>query len=624
MASAAGIELNRERAAILGVIALAAVSCLLGLGVEPSAGPHAGTGEQALDLLRVLAAVCLTLSLLLGPGILWRMLSNRPIGLCFHFLPGFALLAGVAALCWALAGIVEPRVICFAVFAPLLGLLFGSVLWAGPEDIFDREERRCLLAIGCVLGLAVARALWSLGPEGELYGGGISRTLEVGDRSDSRISFIVPQLVANGSSPYGPLGTGLFAPYNFSSRGPLPGLASAPVVLMSGGHPPAELPEQPWSPFDAQGFMAYRLAMMTFACTAFISLWGLVRRLAGSGAASFALLLGATTPFLVHEVWFTWPKLLAASFVLLAALCVISGHPLRGGLLAGIGYLMHPMALLSVPVLILIALWPLRGARWNRPQVVPGLLLLAGLATWILVWRIGNGSHFDQSGFLNYLEQAGVVAHPELGAWLEFRLESVANTLIPLLLLANSTASSAINVIGGISPPIVHFFFQYWNTLPFGVAIVFFPLLLTGIWSAGRRWPWAVLATVVVPFVVFAVYWGVTPTGMLREGLQTWVLTLVAVIACQQAATGFGWLRSKPIRALLTLRAVEVLAVAALPALVTRHELVGSRFELTDAAAVAGMVAFSACLGALVWSVDPTTLADDSPRQGPATEGHTA
>jgi hypothetical protein len=96
--------------------------------------------------------------------------------------------------------------------------------------------------------------------------------------------------------------------------------------------------------------------MMAFACTVFLSLWTLTRRLAGTPAAYLALLLAATTPFLVHEVWFTWPKLLAASFVLLAAACIIERRPVAGGLLAGIGYLAHPMALLSYPALGLLAL----------------------------------------------------------------------------------------------------------------------------------------------------------------------------------------------------------------------------------------------------------------------------
>ncbi|HVO54227.1 MAG TPA: glycosyltransferase family 39 protein [Solirubrobacterales bacterium] len=593
--------MNRERAAMVALTLLAALGCLLGVADQPGNG-H-GSADQALDLVRLASVVALALALLLGPGVVWRLLAGGRGGPSLGFLPlpGLALLIGAGGLAWLLAPGTDPRATCLALLGPALGLIFAVLVWGPREEAFDGEERRVLLVVGCVLGLALAKALWSLGPEGELYAGTISRTLEVGDRSDSRISFHVVQLVATGERPYGPLASLVFSPYNFSSRGPLPGIASSPIVLLGGGRPPAEFPEQPWLPFDPQGFMAYRAAMMVFACTSFLAVWDLVRRLAGGAGAYFAVLLAVTTPFLVHDIWFTWPKLLAAALVLLAAVCVISRRSLRGGLLAGLGYLMHPVALLSVPTLGLIALWPLRGAVWNRPRIKQGLALLAGLAVFLLAWRLVNGGHYDQNGFLDYFRQAGVLPHPDLGHWLAFRMRSLGNTVVPLLLPLVAAHNPSINVVEGTSPGVVHFFFQYWNTLPFGVAIVFFPLLLVGLWKALRRWTWPVLATVVIPFALFTVYWGVFSSGMLREGLQPWVLTVMAVLACEQAASGFGWLRSKPLRAILSLRALEVLLMAMVPTLATRHEVFGDGFELSDAVAVLGMLAFAAALGVLVW-----------------------
>jgi len=595
-----GSAASRERKVLLGLWALALLACALGPLAAPSAGQHGGA-EQALDLVRIAATAALAIVLLLGPGIVLRALSGRRAGLGFLPLPGIALAVAVALIAWPLAGAVHPRLVCLLVLVPVLLLLPLGAIRAGPGELLDREERRCLLIVGCVFGLAIGRALWSLGPEGELYGGTISRTLEVGDRSDSRISFIVPQLVAHGLAPYGDVGASFFAPYNFSSRGPLPGLASTPLALIA-GRPPATFAEQPWQPFDPQGFMAYRVAMMALACTAFISLWDLTRRLAGPGAARFALLLAAMTPFLVHEVWFTWPKLLAASFVLLAGICVIESRPLRAGLLTGLGYLMHPVALLSLPALGLLALWPLRAPRWRRPQLGQLLALALGVAAFLLAWRLLNGDQYTQSGFLEYLGQAAPDTHPAVLDWLSYRVKSTANTLVPLLLPLSSASNGAINAIDGPSPASIHFFFQYWTALPFGVAIVFFPLLLASLWRAGRHWPWPVLATVVVPFAVFAVYWGGSSTGMLREGLQAWVLTLFVVVACQQARENFPWLRSRPIRALLALRAVELLVVAAGPAVATRHALISSSFALTDLAALATMLGFAALLARAIWS----------------------
>jgi len=599
-------QLNRERTALSAVVALALAGCALGLIGVP-AGPH-HTGEQALDLVRVVCTLALALALLLGPGVAWRALgpAARPLSLGFLPLPGLVMMIGAGGLAWALANRIDPRTVCFALFVPVLGFVVGTLVLAGPRELLSREERRVLLVVGCVLGLAVGRSLWSLGPEGELFAGTISRTLEVGDRSDSRISFYVVQFVATGKGPYSAEANILLRPYNFSSRGPLPGLAASPVVLLAGGRPPAGRPNQAWLAFDPQGFMAYRLAMMTFAAIAFLAMWDLVRRLVGLRGAYLAVLLAATTPFLVHEVWFTWPKMLASAMVLLAAIWVIQRRPLRAGLLSGFGYLMHPGVLLAVPTLGLIALWPLRGARWSRPRIRQGLLLASGVAVFLIAWRLVNGRHYDQSGFLDYFLRTGPHGAPGFGtAWIVSRLESLGNTLVPLLLPLADANDASINAVNGTSPPVVHFFFQYWNTLPFGLGIFFLPLLAIGLWRAGRRWPWPVAASVIVPFALFTVYWGSFISGMMREGLQAWALTLCAVVACEQAASRFGWLRSTPIRAVLALRVVEVLAMAMVPTVATRQGLISGGFVLTDTVAIAAMLGFGIALGLLVWRAFP-------------------
>jgi len=620
-----GGSLNRERIALLAVWGLAALACLLGLAKPPADGLHGGKGEQLLDLIRVLSTTALALTLLLGPGIVWRAArGDRNPPLAFLFLPGLAVMAATGGLAWLLAPSVDPEVTSFAVSAPLLGLLLGGLLAAGRERVFEPAEWGALLIVGCVLALAVGRALWSMGPEGELFSGSIARTLEVGDRSDARLSYATVQLVAHGSPPFGAAGTEYFAPYDFSSRGPVPGLASSPVVFLSGGEPPLALPTgNAWEPFDAQGYQAYRLAMIVFACTAFLALWQLVRRLGGETAGRLALLLAATTPFLVHEVWFTWPKMLAAAFVLLAGLCIVERRPLSAGLLVGAGYLMHPGALIWLCGLGLIALWPLRGANWRRPQIKTAVLLGAGVAVAPLIWRIVNGSHYTQSGFTEYFEWASVWnTHPSIGEWISFRAESVANTFVPLFLPIFHGDSVSINVFGGTSPGVIHFFFQYWNGLPFGIAIVFFPLLLLSLWRAARLWPWPFTATVLVPIVFFSVYWGAFASGMMREGLQTWALVLLAFVALQQWRAGFPWLRSTPIRAILTLRTVEVLAIVLVPTLATnRFTLLGPVFQLTNAVALGLILAASGGLAYLVWSARDAAPGKDRARLGLASHG---
>lgn len=615
-------QLGRERCALAILWGLAGVGCVLGFTHPPADVTAVGTLQQLLDLVRILTTTALAIVLLLGPGLALRAAPFGPrLRLGFLPLPGMAVLAVSGAIVWAvgLLGWVHPHIVSALLFAPVLAVLPFAFVGGERREILSREEWRVLLLVGAALGIAIARSLWSLDPPGELYAGTIYRTLEVGTRPDSRIPYHVVELIANGNSPFGAISTSYFAPYTFSDRGPLASLASAPIIFLSGGRPPVLVGSPPWSPFDPQGFMAYRLAMMTLACTCFLSLWTLTERVAGTRAARFAVLLAVTTPFLVHEIWFTWPKLLAASLVLLSAVRLLDGHRLSAGFLLGIAYLAHPLALLSLPALGLLALWPLVGARLRRPQIGPALVLLVGAVACVVGWRLFNGSHYTQNGFLNYLTQAGPTSTLKglpvtLGSWIDDRLVSVANTLVPLRLFflssqdqeVNSALQACFPFCSGGSPAIEHFFFQYWNTVPFGLGITFFPMLLSSLWRALRKWPWAVTATVIVPFVAFAVYWGGASTGLLREGLHVWVLTLLVVVAAEQRSRGFPWLESRLLRVLLGLRALEVLLVAMLPTVWTVQRLWSTQFPVTDVVAVVAMVVLSAGLGVCVWR---TTLA---------------
>src|SRR4029079_9063657 len=215
---------------------------------------------------------------------------------------GLGVMVFAGCLAWCLHGVLATDTTCLAVVAPVLGLMFGILVAAGHEEEFlAPEERRTLLLLGIPVGLAIARSLWSLGPVGELDAGLIGHNLWTEGRPDSHISFVVTEMVAHGTTPYGAEGHGLFLPYMFSSRGPLAGIASAPVVLLSGGRPVLGVPNQHWEPFDAQGFMAYRIAMITMSATALLTMWELVRKLAGPRAARLALILGISTPFVFAE-----------------------------------------------------------------------------------------------------------------------------------------------------------------------------------------------------------------------------------------------------------------------------------------------------------------------------------
>ncbi|MGN6258424.1 MAG: hypothetical protein ACTHN3_11845 [Solirubrobacterales bacterium] len=590
---------------MLALLLGAGLACLLGAVKPATEASHATVKQETLDFARVALTTCLAVTLVMGPGIAVRALLGRPIRLAFLPLFGIGVMVFTGCLAWCLHGVLATETTCFAVVAPVLGLMFGILLVAGPEDFLTAEERRTLLLLGIPVGLAIARSLWSLGPVGELDAGQIGHNLWTEGRPDSHISYVVTEMVAHGTKPYGPEGYGLFLPYLFSSRGPVAGIASAPIVLVTGGRPVLGVPNQHWEPFDAQGFMAYRIAMIAMSATALLTLWELVRKLAGARAARLALLLGISTPFVFAELTFTWPKLLAASFILLGALWLFERKPLRGGFSVGVGFLFHPGALLGYFALGPLALWPLRGAKLKRPQVRALLLMAAGTAV-VVAWMIANHGHNTQSGFLDYFEEAGPNYHPSVSEWISLRLTSLMDTSVPLYLPVFQDHNVSINTLLGISPGVSHFFFQYWTGVPFGFAILFFPVLLASLWRFAKRWTWPFFAVVVIPFVIFWIYWGNGSSGFLREGMQAWVLAVLAVLAVEQAGSRFSWMRSRAIRAVLVLRALEVFALAVGATLGTRgfnplsHEY-NFEYPLNDAVAFAAIVFFSALMMFAIW-----------------------
>jgi hypothetical protein len=599
-------RISTERLVMLALLVGAGLACLLGLAKPASEATHTTVKQETLDLVRVALTTCLAVTLVMGPGITVRALFDRPIRLAFLPLFGIGVMTFAGCLAWCLHGVLATDMACFVVVGPVLGLMLGVLLAAGAEDFLSAEERRTLLLVGIPVGLAIARSLWSLGPIGELDAGLIAHNLVTEGRPDSHISFVVTQMVAHGTNPYGPEGHDLFAPYLFSARGPVAGIASAPVVLVTGGRPVLGVPNQHWEPFDAQGFMAYRIAMIAMSATALLTLWELVRKLAGSRAARLALVLGISTPFVFAELIFTWPKLLAASFVLLAALWLFERKPLRAGLSVGVGFLFHPGALLGYFALGPLALGPPRGAKLKRPRVRAPLLMAAGTAVLVAAWTIANHGHGTQSGFLDYVEEAGPNYHPSVWEWISFRLTSLADTSVPLYLPIFQDHNVSINTLLGTSPGVSHFFFQYWTGVPFAFSIFFFPLLLVSLWRFAKRWTWPFFAVVVIPFVAFWIYWGNGSSGFLREGMQAWVLAVLAVVAIEQAASRFSWMRSGAIRAILVLRAFEVFALAVGATLGTRGPNPISvdhyfSYALNDAVAVAAILFFSALMTFAVW-----------------------
>ncbi len=111
---------------MLAIWSLAALSCLLGAVAAPSDTPGVGTGRELIDLLRILCTTALAVTLLIGPGLLWRSLSEKRMRLGFVPLIGVAVLVGAGGVIWVLAGPLGGKEAAFVALGPVLGLMLGA------------------------------------------------------------------------------------------------------------------------------------------------------------------------------------------------------------------------------------------------------------------------------------------------------------------------------------------------------------------------------------------------------------------------------------------------------------------------------------------------------------------
>jgi hypothetical protein len=567
--------------------------------------PPFDIGTDTLYLLRQVFFVFLTAVaaplFLLAPGLLLR--QKRPLAWIWIPFTGLLVLALIGLLAWIAPHSLKPTWIAKAALWALL--LYAAYRFRRvPLPLYtDRLERRSLLIVALLIAIGTAKATYSLGPAGELFRGTMSRTLEVGGVSDSRLSFHVIQLIAFQQKPFSDLGKTLYRSYggwNFSHRGALVSLAAAPILLAGPEKISAAMPAGNWTVFDPEGYAAYRIVMIAIAACCLLSAFGLARSFLPGDWAFLAFLVTVSAPFTVHEVYFTWPKLEDAAFVLLAAFFVLRRRCFLAGFAAGLGYVCHPSALLAVPSLAGMAVllpsaapsFATKVFLWSKRLAA----MAAGLLIWLAFWWLVNRRHYSQGQFLLYIRGADG-PFLSLAHWLKDRFDLFCNTMIPLWVFLFHSGRPGLNAVDAPSPAIVHFNFQYWDALPFGAGLVYFFGLLRQFyvsWLRARAW---LLLVFVFPLLIYTCYWGGDNTGMLRTGLHPWFLGLmiasvVVWFKFQSHARRF-WIFANWA---LLLRAAGLLFILLVPPIAAHHALVERRFALSDIACVLVMLTAAAAL----------------------------
>lgn len=562
----------------------------------------------------VALATAASLVFFLAPGLVLRQKLLTASGRKFSFVwvpvPGVVVLALLGLAAWFGPQQLPPALISRAGLSILL-LYFAYQFVRTPlSAAITATEARVLLVVLALTVMGVAKAEYSLGPAGELFGGSISRTLEAGERSDPTFPYAVAKFAAARKAPYGELGRVLNGGWSFSSRGPVAGLAATPIVLAGPAHPNTHLSVENWMVFDPEGYSTYRIAMIAMIVASLPAVFGLAEVFLSEQWSFLAFLLAATAPFVVHDIYFTWPKLMAASYVLLAAYLILQRRYLFGGLALGFGYLCHPSALIwVVPLAAVVFLARPASDRKTRSVtrtashwVLRTALMGVGIGVCLLFWRIVNGTHYTQESFLQFFTMSGAVP-PTFSGWLRLRYHSLVITLLPLDLFFFHQHDPGLHSIYGSSPGVIPFFFQYWNTLPFGAGIAFFFCLIRLMYVAFRKTRAWLLLVFVVPFLFFDIYMGWPVTrGLMREGLQAWFLGLMVFAAViwkkylAQAQTFWrlcNWA--------LLFRGVEILAMLLVPTIWSEHIVLQRQFFISDVIALAVMIAATAWLAAFTF-----------------------
>ncbi|CAA9269899.1 MAG: hypothetical protein AVDCRST_MAG42-3217 [uncultured Chthoniobacterales bacterium] len=498
---------------------------------------------------QVLATLALAMTLVWLPGLLAAQLTAAAeLRTAIVLALGPLCLAVLGLLLWLLSPWVRPESLG-AVYVLLWGGL-GVWLWRrGPRWEMDPFAQRLLAIAALCMLAAVAKATYSSGPEGELYGGSVSRTLAVGNRSDARVPFYTSLAIELGLAPNSAELEQYYTPWTFFSRGPLAGLAAAPVVFATGGRPSAApLEGLTWEPFDATGYAAYRIVMIALAALAIYALFAVLVPFVGGKWALIGGSVFALCPFVVHETSFTWPKLVATAWLLGAFLLAHQRRPLASGLMLAFAYLFHPMALLWAPWLALWAMaragtsWSDRLAAGTRFAIVLVLVAAPWMAATRLPVNLPTTSAAGQSLFLRYFALADWQP-ATLETWWYTRCLNFSNTFFPFWLYLKNGALSDINSAYHPAGPLVKFAFSWWNTLPLGMGLAAWAVSLIAIFGAVRRFPAAVFVLLVGPAVLLTAYWGVSPTGLMRECGHPLLAAMIGLAIFWLARTP-GWLAS--------------------------------------------------------------------------------
>ncbi|MFG1420128.1 hypothetical protein [Roseixanthobacter liquoris] len=502
----------------------------------------------------VCLSALLILALLLVPGLWWnaRATAARRLPSAFVPLPGLLALAATGLLLW----IVHPA------DAGTAGLLQGAVtaalaldlarLWwrAGAWRASFGDQGPGVFALwAAMIAMAMAVGLNPLPIAQETHAETVIPARMVASPPDHIIPYITAAYMFHGKDGI-ERSADYFGGWSVTSRGPLVPLATNALFAVFGAapHDTPNIERKPWPGTPDGAYLARLLGWMTNAMVVLGA--GHLLLALGIKPASRPWMLGclwvALAPSMLINTVFLWPKVLAGFFILLSLASLLRA---RWGVAAGCGalaWLSHPVGLLFLPPLGLVALWTAFAAAGSprekasaavRAGLVFGLVTIGLMAPW-LAYKTWLGAH---DMFMDYVlsDGRGVIRANSLWSWLGARWDNFWITLSPTVYYYSSHMRTW--VAGPVSEPL-RWTVQYAKTLPAGLGFcLFFPAYMAlarpNADSRIRR----LLALIVVTFVLMLMILGFSRDGLGRNSLEP-LIPLIIVLCAAQAKAGWGWM----------------------------------------------------------------------------------
>lgn len=474
------------------------------------------------------------------PGLALNSAMRRaPVSVALLPVAGFALAAGAGLAIW-LAG--PPTGGAIATVYKLLHVAFALVVivFERRAPAYDADGRHALRLYSVAVAVVTVWSIVPLTVEKEFFAGTNVRGRMVASPPDNAIPYFTAAYFLDHSDG-GADETRYFGhEWTVTSRGPLPawvvvtGLSAFKVKP----HEPPLIAPNAW-PADREGYFVSRIAGIFTNAFVILGAFSLLKTFvpARRDLLWFGMGWVALSPVVMINLAFLWPKMLATYFGLLAAVEIAGKR--RGpetGLWLALAYLSHPVGvLIAAPALLWSGVLAARGALLFRVRSDFFVGRIAWNGLWMVVfaspWLLFKILEGKPDVFFRYPlgHGHGFQAAPSLESWLSCRWDNIWYSLVPGTLWQSDLLVRWAN---GLSTP-GHWAMNCAKTLPFGVGIAMFLLVVRWLWVR-RNGTLNTFRICVLGagFLLMVVVWGFSRDGLGRNCLEPLVVfTIIATAA---------------------------------------------------------------------------------------------